>query len=119
VKQAIRQRIVDETGYPVAWGLLQDGASLPRVAIYQISGSADYAMSGPTGLREARIQVDVYGTSYGQMETAAQAVTTALSGWVSGAVRAVFLVGQRDEAPDADDKLFRASLDFIVHYQES
>lgn len=118
MKEALKARLIAETGLPVAWGLSPRGTSEPRITLTTVGGDTDYTHDGPSGLREARVQVDCFGQSYGEAEIAARAVTAALSGWGASGITVVFKLSERDTVPSAETGIFRSSADYRVLYQE-
>lgn len=104
----------------IDWGMTAQGITLPRVVLYRISGGPDYTMAGPSGLAEARVQIDCYDATTGAAKALAQSVKTTLSGLRSHPISAAFLDQERDLPPDTDGGgiIARVSLDFIIHYQE-
>lgn len=53
ILEAVEHRI-----YP---GHLPQGANLPAIVVSFVGGSSDEVLTGPSGLAEGRIQIDVYG----------------------------------------------------------
>lgn len=104
----------------VDWGWSAQGASLPRIVLYRVSGGPDYTMSGPSGLAEARVQVDCFAGTMRDAKMIGRAVRSALSGLRSGVISGAFLDQERDLPPDTDGAgmVARVSLDFNIHYQE-
>jgi hypothetical protein len=104
---------------PVDWGMSAQGITPPRVVLWRISGAPDYTNSGPSGLEEARVQMDCYAISVGGAKLLARQVKTALSGLRQGIIKGAFLDAERDLPPDTDggSLLARVSLDFNIHYQ--
>ena len=105
-------------GHPVAFGGLGQGTALPRIAVYNISGSEAVSLDGPIGVMRGRVQVDCYGQTYLAALTVARAVRGLLSGYRGGAIRLATLEafrGQPDEA--GGDVIQRVSLDFAVTYR--
>ena len=58
------------------------GSPYPSVVYQLISDPARYALDGPTGLVEARFQINSYGLTYGAMKAVARQVRAALDGFV-------------------------------------
>jgi len=106
-----------ELGFAVAWGELGADTSLPRAAIYRLSGTPQQLLTGP-GLMQGRIQVDCYGASYAQANGAEKAVRAALEYYQSGAIQGVFLEAVRDLTDDDAGLLHRVSLTFAITYRE-
>lgn len=95
----------------------QSETAFPTVVLTRISGRRDYSLTGGTGLVESRLQVDVYGLTYGSAKTASNEIANILSGYRSENLRAVFLDTERDLG-DADpgdvNPLFRVSTDYQI-----
>jgi hypothetical protein len=128
MQQAIITRLLADTAVSARVGtriypLQRDqGAALPALVVTKISGADDYTMAGPSGLREARVQVDCYSdqtlgaAAHWALANAVRVAMGGLSATV-GATRlqGVFLDSERDLVePDEARPLFRTSLDFIV-----
>ena len=109
----------------LAWKLMEPTAQTPRVILHTISQVSDYKMSGATGLRNTRIQVDCLGSTYAQAQTVASAVLSRLSGYrgVHGTTTfdGVFHDNTRDTFEDDDSPadLFGVSLDFTIWHKET
>jgi hypothetical protein len=103
--------------FPVAWGGLGKGATLPRAAIQRVSAVRDMHLDG-TGLIEGRIQVDCYGETFGEAITAARGIRTALEGYRGGLILGVFLDSTRDGQDDDAGLLQRVSMTFSITYRD-
>lgn len=107
-------------GTRIHWVRSPQGAALPRVVLYRISGVRDMHMAGPSGLIASRVQADCMGASYGSAKAVARAVEARLSGYsgTTGGItfQGAFLIGERDDYFDGEtpDKIFRTSLDFNI-----
>ena len=55
--------------------------NLPAITYQQISGIRDHVMTGPTGLVEARFQINCWSKTYKETEDLANAVRTTLDGY--------------------------------------
>ncbi|WP_426043699.1 tail completion protein gp17 [Caulobacter sp. DWR3-1-2] len=100
-------------------GVRTQGALLPALVFNLVSDLPDYSNSGPTGLTQARIQLDAYGATYAQAKAVARAANARLSGWrraVGGwAIHGVFQQNAHDTfTNDAPEKIHGVSTDFIV-----
>ncbi len=117
-----RLRAVLGAGVPVDWGLSDPGAALPRVVLTQISGQAEYVLTGPVTVAEARVQVDCAGATFAAARGLAQAVRAGLSGWTGGEISGVWVVGDRT-LPGGGTASGQAvqvqSIDLRVIYQEA
>jgi hypothetical protein len=100
-------------------GVRTQGAPLPALVFNLISDLPDYSNDGPTGLTQARIQLDAYGATYAEAKAVARAANARVSGWrgtVGGwAIQGVFQQNARDTFNhDAPEKIHGVSTDFIV-----
>lgn len=99
----------------------QKDPARPFVVMQRIGGVRDYHMQGASGYVASRVQIDCYADSYDSAKSTARAVSTILSGHRGGIIQGVFLADERDLS-DADagevTRLFRTSLDFIIHHSE-
>lgn len=110
---------VDDRVTPV---VLDQNGGFPAVVVCRISGGDDMHMQGPSGLREGRIQVDVYGRQaegYAAIKAAAGAVRGVLNGLRATVdnttIQAAFCDSERDSIEDTGaDRLLRVSMDFTV-----
>lgn len=108
-------------GIPCDWGWNLQGSVEPRIVLTVVSGGHPVAHDGATGLRQFRVQVDVFAPRYKQARDTGAAIEAALVGYRAGSLRGVFLAAIRDgSAPEtpAGVALARVSLDFMVHHQE-
>ena len=117
MQEAILTRLQSQCSFPLAWGGLGAGVATPRAALYRASGTEDYTMQGP-GILNARVQIDCYGKTYKEAETAARDVKTALSGYRDGDILGCFYESVRDTNTDDAELLFRVSLTFTIHYRD-
>ena len=104
----------------VFWTQRKQGSALPAVVLTTISSRRDYAMGGPSGLVESRVQVDSYGETYAAAKSAARSVITLLSGAkvVHGSTQfdGAFVDGERDSF-ESDPNSFRVSVDLLIWHQ--
>ncbi|MGR3452880.1 DUF3168 domain-containing protein [Pseudooceanicola sp.] len=99
----------------VNFGAHPQGEPLPAVVLNTISGAEGYTLSGPDGLLQARVQVDVYALTYGDAKRLARAVIAVLSGYSGGSFQGVFHESSRDSREDGEARRpFRVSMDFTV-----
>ena len=78
-------------------------------------------MQGPDGLETARVQIDAYAPSYKGATDTGRAVKALLHGHRSGGFRLIEFAGMRhlrEAGEDADDGIYRASLDFLTHWRQ-
>ena len=102
--------------FPIAWGTLGQGTTLPRAAMFRVSGVRDMHNQG-TGLMQGRLQVDCYGNTFADAITASRAVGATLEGYAGGSILGVFLDSIRDGFEDDADLVHRVSLTFQIHYR--
>lgn len=100
-------------------GVRTQGASLPALVFNLISDLPDYTNDGPSGLAQARIQLDAYGETYAQAKAVQRATAARVSGLrvtIGGwAIQGVFQQNARDTfTHDAPEKIPGVSTDFIV-----
>lgn len=105
---------------------IPQGKSMPAVSVQQISGVRDHSLDGPSGLVEARFQVNCWEDDYVGARTLAHAARLALNNY-SGTVgtcviQCIQMVNEIDTPvilPGADVlKRFGKSLDFIIWFDE-
>jgi len=112
-------------GAGTVFGLMAPQTARPPFVIYQrISGERFASLTGPSGLAQARIQVDTYDPTFEGAKTIAAAIRQALDGY-SGTVAGVRIggVSKLSDNPDqveaeTDPKSFRCSQDFLFTYEE-
>ncbi|ODA67672.1 hypothetical protein A7A08_01707 [Methyloligella halotolerans] len=122
MEEALTALLADVAGGERYWVRAPQGTAAPYVVLNGITGNRDYNSQGPSGYVESRVQIDCYGETYGSAKTTARAVRSALSGVRSGALLGVFIDSERDfPAADAEEvnRMFRVSIDIIVHHQET
>lgn len=134
-KRAVRALLLAD---PVVTGLagqrvgafqIPQGQPLPAITLTQISGTADHAHSGLTGLRSAQIQVDCWAedgaaSAASILETLAGAVEN-LGGYRGQAggitVCGIFVRNRRDTSADGNQnatRVHRISVDLEIHFKE-
>ena len=103
----------------------QSLSTRPYIVMHRVSGNRDYHLDGPSRYVQSRVQVDVYDETYGGAKAVARAVRDAVSGFagvLSGVqIQRITIESERDlPADDAGDitKLFRTSLDLMIHHDE-
>lgn len=127
MEEALRAILASDAGVAalvssrVYWGLAPQSVTGDFLALYVVSGNRDYHMGGASGLRETRVQVDCWASSYGAAKTIARAVESAISGFSGSqsgkAFRGAFINSERDdnESDTADTaSRYRTSLDLII-----
>jgi hypothetical protein len=108
----------------INWNVKPQASGLPAIILTEASGTPDYHAQGPSGLVESRVQVDVWGKTYGQMKTVARAVEARLSGMreISGGTQfqGAFLQSSRASFEEGSGgvQMHRSSMDFMVHHRK-
>jgi hypothetical protein len=107
-------------GVPVDWGWSAQAVATSRVVLNLISDVPDYTHDGPTGYKQSRVQIDIYGPTYGAAKDAARKIEAHLSGLRAGLILGAFKVGSRDFPPDlgAGETLARISEDYMIHHNQ-
>lgn len=118
--------VTSQVSTRVYWGERPQSGALPAVVMQVISDLPSYSMEGDNDLNRTRVQLDVYGSTYGAAKTAARAVKTALNsyqGTTGGtSFRGVFRDGERDDriaGTNEADRFFRVSLDYLVFHKSA
>lgn len=104
-------------GTTVDWAARPRGAALPGVVLTLVSDVSGHTHSGPDGLSEARVQVDVYAPTFAAAKRLARALRAGLDGHSDGVMGAVFFAMARDtveEGETPDQRVYRSMLDFTV-----
>lgn len=128
----LRALIVAATGLParrVNWGEDTNGGAGSYVVLHLISWQSGHTQQGPDGLNTTRVQTDCYGSDWSSSRQLAGEISTALNGYSAGVFRAIFADGMRltreggagslEGGSNAGEALYRASLDFIIHWRAS
>ncbi|NWJ24769.1 DUF3168 domain-containing protein [Rhizobium sp. RM] len=110
-------------GLNVYWvAVPQKEKTKPNCVLQVVGNQQNYSFSGQSNLTRTRVQIDVRAKTYLASKAAARAVSKALSGYRSGAIKGIFLDTARD-LPDTDagdvNQLFRVSIDIFIYHQES
>lgn len=119
-------------GARIWWAERPQGSALPAAVLHVIGGGDDYHLRGRLTLTETRVQADCWAERYAEADALAAALRARLSGYLgtvgSTQFRGIFLDAIRD-LPDwggvaaggglATPRLFRVSLDFIVHHHST
>lgn len=114
----MEEAFLEVMGQPnAAFGARPGG--LPAFMLTVVSGAEGHTLSGPDGLFDGRVQVDAYGSSYGQAKRAAREAIAALNGHIGNGFLGIWHVLTLDDRENADSgALFRVSLDFTVTYRQ-
>lgn len=96
-------------------------AVLPSVTLQVITEDRPQHMAGLDGMDVARVQIDVWGTSYGQVRPIAEAVIAALlpENTSNGIIFSrAFVDSVRDLGERTETQfIHRASIDLIIHHK--
>ena len=118
-------RITTEVSNRVTFLALPQPAVLPAITLTRISRVDDMAFSGLTGLAMTRMQADGWAATYAgavRIGRALQAALTGFSGTRGGTeFCGIFAAGLRDSFEEsgaaASSRLYRVSLDFMIHHR--
>jgi len=104
-------------------GTRPQASALPAIVLNTISSTPSYSDDGEDGIREDRVQIDCWGSTYASAKSVARAVTTALSAYRGTVDDVTFQYitldlqhDFRESGSNAAEYLFRTSLDFLVTY---
>lgn len=104
---------------------IPQGVKSSSIVVTRVSGPGDYHMDGPSGLMNARIQIDAWATTADAAATLANLVKDRIDGYRgamgSGAniitVHGVFVADLREDYDD-EAELYRSGRDFFIHHLE-
>lgn len=99
----------------------QADSTFPACTLTRVDGLRNYDTKAPAGLVETRIQVDVWGTSYGSAKLATRAILSVVNGYKGGIFQGIFIDGETDmpdETNDANVRLFRVRVDLQAWHTE-
>lgn len=130
--EIVRNRLTLATGnsayaagrvYPV---VLKQDTELPAETYQVITSVREHAMGADPGHVHARVQIDIYDRTYAGTASGGRHVRDALSrynGTATGVVvQDVFVDNERDSfvenLEDADRRVWRRTLDFMIHFEE-
>lgn len=105
---------------PVHWGMAPQGSLRPFVVLNRVDAVRGYSHQGKDANVAARVQADIYGSTYAVTRLLARRLIAEISGRRAGVISAVFVDDDRD-FPTADEGMapsYRTSVDLIIHYQE-
>jgi hypothetical protein len=94
------------------------GAALPGIVLNVVSdGPYDHSLDG-AGIRDGRVQVDVYAKHYGTGVEIADAVEERLDSYSGGPFQMIALITRPDTAEEVptESPVYRSSMDFLVRY---
>jgi hypothetical protein len=104
-------------GSRVDFGANAQGAAMPRVVLFTISGFSGHSLQAPSGPLQGRVQCDCYGATYRAAKQLSRAVIAALDGFSGGGFQGVFFAATRDTregGTNEADRPFRTSVDFTT-----
>jgi len=117
--------IAAKCGTRIYWLERPQGSIAPAIVLNIVSRRNRYTMSGPEAQKMTRVQADIFGATYGDTEMTARALVQKMDGFKgqqgTTEFAAVFLDGRRDqrEAGTNDaERLFRVSIDLLIHHRE-
>lgn len=118
--------ITARLGARINWGRRpQSDDTYPACLLQVVSQQPGYNFSAPDGYAQTRVQIDVWGETYGATTLAVRAIKSAISGYrgTQSGVRigGIFIDGQRDlpdEEVDQNKRLFRVTLDALIWHSE-
>lgn len=106
-------------------GRRNQSVAAPAIVYFRDGGRRVYSLQGPSGYDKAHIRVDIFGRSFPEAKSIADAVETALSGYrgiIAGVnVQSILLMDDHDVI-DQDEEVFvteefHRAMDFSVQYQ--
>lgn len=130
MEEDIRTRLLATSGVTtlvsqrIYCGSRPQGGTLPDIIINRVSGAPVYTDDGESGLAEARIEIDCWGTTYGAAKNVARAVIASLSAFFgtvgSTTFQYILLDAERDfreGGGNASEYLFRTNMDFVIWFE--
>lgn len=130
MEEDIRTRLLATSGVTalvgqrVYCGSRPQGGALPDIIINRISGAPIYTDDGESGLADARLEIECWGTTYASAKNAARAVIASLSAFFgtvgSTTFQYILLDAERDfreGGGNASEYLFRTNMDFIIWHE--
>ncbi|NGP19299.1 tail completion protein gp17 [Devosia aurantiaca] len=103
------------------WDTMVQGAPLPNIVMFVVSGVADYTMAGPSGYVKTRVQFDSRGLTSAQARSVANALRERLSGF-RGQYSGFQFLGCFEESQrtrfdkDGNVTWFTDSRDYFLHW---
>lgn len=125
MEEQIRSLLLNDSGVlsfagtRINFGTHPQGQPLPAIVLNVVGDAEEYTLDGPSGLSQARLQLDCYADGYGAAKGLSRAVRSLLSGYQNGAFQGVFHVGSRDGREGGSNEAerpYRVSMDFMVHF---
>jgi hypothetical protein len=117
MEEALRAALLATSGVQalvstrIDWGLRPD--TLPAIRLQVVSKVPFYTSSGRDGLTPYRVQIDCFGSSYGEAKRVARAVEAAVDAFRRPEFESCFVEAERDDqdTDGADQPVHRTSLD--------
>lgn len=104
-------------GCPVSWGYFKNGASIPRVTLFRMSGKRSHTLNSK-GLMRASVQIDCWGKTFAEAIGTSRAVRAELEGYRGGPILSALLGAIRDGENADADVAQRVSLTFAITYRD-
>ncbi len=112
-------------GPRITWQVRPQGDALPAIVLQRVSGARDYAMEGPTGLVQSRVQMDCWSVTYASALAVARALRNLLSGLRTEAggteLQGCFIDLERhsfEKDGEAAQAFHRVMIDFQIWHSE-
>lgn len=86
-----------------------DGVAKPYITYQRVSANSENVLFGDSGLTNTRLQIDVFGKTYGEVDVLSQQVSTLMAGWSVQNVSVLMIDGY-----EPDVKLFRVTSDYSI-----
>jgi len=114
VYTALKDLVPASAGKPsrCAPDVAQDGVELPYITYQAVGGQSAFTLNGGSGLRNARMQINVWAKSRPDAITLMDSVLAALT---ADSVKGV-PIGDATSEYEADTKLYGARLDFSIWF---
>jgi len=117
MEEALFALLSGAVSFPIAWGTLGSGTTLPRASLYRTSGVRDMHLQG-LGLMESRVQIDCYGETFAEAIAASRDIRSVLEGHIGEPILGAFLDSVRDQFDDDAQLLHRVSLTFSITHRD-
>lgn len=112
-------------GERMSWGEVPQAQPRPLVVLWDITGTPDYTMTGPSGLENRHVQIDAWGEDYASAKEVSRAIVRALA-LVKGVVgvtefQGAFVINERDsndagEGTDTASRHYCAQVDAMAWF---
>lgn len=102
------------------------GEITPYIVVSTISGASEYADDGDAGINSYRLQIDLYGDKYKDVDELSISVKNALTGVANLTVLGLTFLNiiednerdMREPGTNTSEYFFRKSLDYLIWTQE-